>query len=73
MRPSLTPRRTLAYRCPVKDAKALGLRDPRVGKDELRRAYIQKAKAAHPDAAARLGLAQNYLFSISAPLRRLDG
>ena len=49
MRPSLTPRR-LAYRCPVKDAKALGLRDPRVGKDELRRAYIQKAKAAHPDA-----------------------
>ena len=33
-----------------KDAKALGLKSPVANPAAVRRAYIQKAKAAHPDA-----------------------
>ena len=36
------------YHCPVKDAQRLGLDDPRVSKDALRKAC--EAKKAHPDA-----------------------
>ena len=38
------------YHCPVKDAQRLGLDDPRVSKDALRKAYLREAKKAHPDA-----------------------
>jgi len=38
------------YHCPVKDAQRLGLDDPRVSKDALRKAFLREAKKAHPDA-----------------------